>query len=80
MPVAHVTVLLAGPGAIFDRLLLRSCTCGYAHVFHVPAGAWRRELVVRTPRCHPRRPHRIEVVDVLPAAAVAGQRRRAGAA
>lgn len=81
--VAHALVLLAGPHAVFDRLLVRICPvpgCAYSHLHHVPAGAWRQPLI-RAPRCRPHLRYRIEVGDVLPAVpALTGQRRRVGAA
>lgn len=77
--VAHALVLLSGPDAVYDRLLVRTCPvpgCSYAHLHHVPIGAWRQPLV-RAPRCRPWLRYRIEVVDVLPAVpALAGQQRR----
>ena len=79
--VAHALVLLAGPDAVFDRLLVRTCPvpgCSYAHLHYVPLGAWRQPLV-RAPRCRPSLRYRIEVVDVVPATAAAGQRKRGAA-
>jgi hypothetical protein len=76
--VAFATVLLGGPSAVFDRLLVKVCPleCGYAHVHHVPVGSWR-DPVTRPPRCAPHRRYQLEVVTVLPAVpALAGQRRR----
>ena len=68
---------------MFDRLLVRTCPvpgCSYAHLHYVPLGSWREPLV-RAPQCRPWLRYRIEVVDVLPAVpALAGQRRRVGAA
>ena len=79
-----VWILLGGPAAAQDRAMLRDCplNCGCVHVFHLPAGTWRRaEPIVRAPRCAPHRRLHLEVVGVLPAVpALAGQRRRAGAA
>lgn len=80
-PAWLVTVLAAllraAAGATFDRLLVRRCCwCGYSHVHHVPVGA-PLDGIVRSPRCAPWRRYRVEVVDVVPPAAVAGQRRRA---
>lgn len=77
--VAHAVVLLAGPTAVFDRLMVRVCPvegCSYSHLHLVPVGAWREPLF-RAPRCRPSLRYRIEIVDVLPAVpALAGQRRR----
>jgi hypothetical protein len=81
--VAHALVLLAGPDAVFDRLLVRTCPvpgCHYSHLHYVPVGSWRQP-VVRAPRCRPWLSYRIEIVDVVPAVgAQAVQRRQAGAA
>lgn len=79
--VAHAVVLRAGPDAVYDRLLVRACPvadCHYAHLHYVPLGAWRAPLV-RAPRCRPWLRYRVEVVDVVPATAVAGQRKRSAA-
>lgn len=79
--VAHALLLLAGPDAVFDRLLVRTCPagCHYSHLHFVPLGAWRQPLV-RAPRCRPWLRYRIEIVDVLPAVPdLAGQRRRGAA-
>src|SRR4051812_7806794 len=68
--VALATVLLGGPSAVLDRLLVDPCPtgCGYVHICHIPAGAWRRcEPIVRAPRCAPHRRMQLQVVDVLPA-------------
>jgi hypothetical protein len=80
--VAHALVLLAGPDAVYDRLLVRHCPvpgCAYAHLHYVPLGAWRQPLV-RAPRCRPSLRYRVEVTDVLPGAvALTGQRKRGAA-
>jgi hypothetical protein len=76
--MAFAMVLLGGPSAVFDRLLVKSCplNCGYAHVHHVPVGSWR-EPVMRPPRCRPHLRYRVEVTTVVPAARpIVGQRKR----
>jgi hypothetical protein len=80
--VAHAQLLLAGPNAVFDRLLVRHCpvdSCAYSHLHYVPVGSWRQPLV-RAPRCRPSLRYRIEIVDVLPAVVVSAGQRRRGAA
>ena len=82
MLVAHALVLLAGPDAVFDRLLVRTCPVPgfhYSHLHFVPLGSWRQPLV-RAPRCRPSLRYIVEVVDVLPAVpALTGQRSRGAA-
>ena len=75
---AFATVLLGGPNAIFDRVMVKACPlyCGAVHVHYVSVGLWRKPLV-RAPRCAPSRRYRLDVVDVLPAVpALVGQRKR----
>ena len=73
-------LLLATGGALFDRLLVRRCCwCGHAHLHYLPAGSATSTSIERAPRCRPHRRYLIEVTDVLPAAVVAGQRRRGAA-
>lgn len=77
LPVVFGTLLLAMPGAVFDRVIIKSCCfCGYAHIAHVPVGIGRATSIVRPPRCAPWRRYEIAVVDVVPAVAVPGQRQR----
>jgi hypothetical protein len=79
MLVAYALAVLSPPTATFDRLVVRVCPvsgCGRPHVHHVPRGKWQ-EPVIRPPRCAPHRRYRVEVVSVLPAAAVSGRSRRA---
>ena len=79
LPVVFA-VLQAVAGATFDRLLVRVCAfCRCAHLHHLPAGV-QPTSIVRAPRCAPSRAYVAQVTDTLPAAAAAGQRRRAGAA
>jgi hypothetical protein len=80
LPVVFAWQLRAVAGATFDRVMVRACCwCGFAHLHYVPVGS-RLEQIVRSPRCARHRHYAIEIVDVIPAAAVPGQRRRAGAA
>ena len=80
LPLQTAILLLAVAGALFDRLLVRSCVyCGCAHLHYLPVGG-ETSGIVRAPRCRPSRRYVVEVVDVLPVpATVAGQRRRVGA-
>lgn len=81
LPVVYATLLLAMPGAAFDRLLVKRCVwCAYCHVHHLPVGAARVRPLLRSPRCAPHRRYSVEVTAVLPAAAVPGSRRRGAAA
>jgi hypothetical protein len=70
-------MLLAAPGAVFDRALIKHCPlgCGYTHIHHIPAGTWRRTPIVRAARCAPHRQIQLEVVNALPAT-TAGHRKR----
>lgn len=75
--IVPAVLLRASAGATLDRLLVRSCCwCRFAHVHHVPVGADLGSLL-RSPRCAPHRTYRVEVVDVVPAAASTGLGRRA---
>lgn len=80
---AFALAILAGPGTVFDGILVPRCplACGYAHRHYVPAGTWRQGPVVRSPRCAPSRTYEITVTAVLPDVpaidtALTGQRRR----
>lgn len=79
--VAYALLLLAMPGAAFDRLLVRNCPIcrAYAHVHHIPIGGARSSPIIRAPRCAPHRRYTIEITAVMPAAAVPGLRRRGAA-
>jgi hypothetical protein len=79
-PVVFATLLLATTGAVFDRLLVKSCVwCQFAHVHHAPVGL-RHTPLVRSPRCSPHRRYAIEITSVVPASTIPGQRRRGAAA
>lgn len=80
LPVVRAVLLLAVAGALYDRLLVRTCCwCGYAHLHYLPVGG-ETSGIVRAPRCRPSRRYSVEVVDVLPVALVGGGLRKRGAA
>lgn len=68
--VVPATLLLADPRGKRHYLPVM-CPYGDHHHLHLLAvDADRDEPIVRRPRCDPRRPYLIEVVETLPAAAV----------
>lgn len=68
-------LLRAVLGAIYDRVMVRSCCwCGFAHLHYVPVGTGTTVRIVRSPRCAPHRSYVVEITRVVPAVVVPGRR------
>jgi hypothetical protein len=53
--VVYGVLLIAMPGAVFDRVMVKSCRwCQYVHLHHIAVGS-RTTPIVRSPRCAPHR-------------------------
>jgi hypothetical protein len=78
--VAYVLLMLASPGALYDRAFVRTCPlCGYGHLHNLMPGEARALSITRYPRCAPHRIYSLVITSVVPASVVPGQPRRGAA-